>query len=130
MPSWSGSHIWRTMSMGHSSFSSSSMSFSSGSCFLAKSLRDFKLSFRVFAAIIVRSSLCYCVFHFANFVGQFGQELQDVVHNPDICHLEDRGFGILVDGDQERIAFNAGQMLECATDAACHVHLGLDGFSG
>ena len=68
--------------------------------------------------------------HFADLVRQFRQELQDVVDNSDIRHLKDRGLGVLVDGDDERIALNAGQMLERATDAAGQIDLGLDGFSG
>ena len=62
---------------------------------------------------------------FANFAGQFRQELQDVVDDSHIRHLENRGLRILVDGDDERIALDAGQMLERAADAACQVDLGL-----
>src|SRR5208337_4574353 len=134
MPSWSGLHMWWTISTGHSSRSSSSRSTSSGRRFLAKSFSDFKLSFRVLFAIIGIASLC-CSFcceraHLANFVGQFRQELQNVIDNSDISHLKDRSLRILVNGDQEWTAFNAGQMLESATDAACQIDLGLDSFSG
>jgi hypothetical protein len=50
--------------------------------------------------------------HFADLARQFRQKLQDVVDNSDIRHLKDWGFGVLVNRDDERIAFNASQMLE------------------
>src|SRR5208337_555537 len=130
MPNWSGLHISRTTSSGHSSRSSSSRSTSSGRRFLAKSLRDFKLSFNVLCAIMGRASLCGGAAEFTNFVGQFRQELQDVVDNSDIGHLEDGSFRILVSGDQERTAFDASQMLERTTDAACEIDFWFDGFAG
>src|SRR5208282_5406757 len=130
MPSLSGLHMWWTISSGHSSRSSSSRSTSSGRRFLAKSLSDFKLNLRVLLAIIGDSSLCCDAAQVKNFVGQFRQELQDVVDNSDIRHLKDRSLWILVDGDQEGTTFNARQMLEGATDAACQINLGLDGLSG
>ena len=40
-----------------------------------------------------------------------------------------RGFGILVDGDEERISFDPGQVLECSTDAESQIDLGLHRFS-
>ena len=40
-------------------------------------------------------------------LGQFRQELQNVVHDAHVRHPEDRRFGILVDGDDERIALDA-----------------------
>ena len=58
MPSLSGLHMCRTISTGHSSRSSSSISSSSGSRFLAKSRSDFKLRFNVFLVIIAGTSLC------------------------------------------------------------------------
>src|SRR5208283_4490166 len=126
MPSLSGLHMWWTMSTGHSSRSSSSRSTSSGRRFFAKSLSDFKLNFKVLLEIISDSSLCCSGYfslccdaaHFTNFVGQLGQKLQDVVDNSDVCHLKDRSFRVFVNGDQERTAFNASQMLKSATDAA------------
>src|SRR5271166_1391569 len=130
MPSLSGLHMSRTTSSGHSSRSSSSRSTSSGRRFLAKSFNDFKLSFKVLFAIMAAASLCGGAAQVSNFVGQFRQELQDVVDNSDIRHLEDRSLGILVDGDQERIAFNTRQMLERTTDAACQIDFWLDGFPG
>ena len=76
---------------------------SSGRRFLAKSLSDLKLNFRVLLVIIemasLHSSLCCDAAQFTNLVGQLGQELQDVVDDSDICHLKDRSLGILVDGD-------------------------------
>src|SRR6476646_3390123 len=102
MPSLSGRHISRTMSMGHSSRASRSMSTSSGSRFLANSLRDFTLSFSVLCASISSTSLGGNAAQFTGLVGQFGQKLQHVVHNSDVRYLKDWGFGILVDGDEER----------------------------
>jgi len=67
---------------------------------------------------------------FADFVRQLRQELQDVGDDSDIGHLEERSFRVFVDGDDEGIAFNPGEVLELAADAAGHVHLGLDGLSG
>src|SRR5208283_843984 len=130
MPSLSGLHMWWTMSSGHSSRSSSSRSTSSGRRFFAKSLSDFKLSFSVLFAIMGRASLCCNVAHFADFVGQFRQEFQNVVDNSDISHLKDRSLRILVNGDQVRTTLNAGQMLERAADAACQIDFWLDGFPG
>src|ERR1700739_4178226 len=117
MPSLSGLHMSRTMPIGHSSRSSSSISVSSGRRFLANSLRDFRLSFSVLYASIGSTSLGGNAAHFADLVGQHGQELQNVVDNSDIGYLENWGFGILVDGDEERISFDACQVLECSTDA-------------
>ena len=58
MPSLSGLLMYRTISTGHSSRSSSAMSSSSGRRFLAKSRSDFKLSCRVFLVIMAGASLC------------------------------------------------------------------------
>src|SRR5208283_1736588 len=129
MPSLSGLHMSRTISIGHSSRLSRSISTSSGRRFLANSLRDFTLSFKVLCASMGSSSLGGDAAHFADFVGQFRQKLQNVVDDSDIGHLKDGGLRILVNGDQERISFNSGQMLECAADAASQVNLGLHGFS-
>jgi len=65
-----------------------------------------------------------------NFAGQLRQELQNVIDNADIGHLENWSFGILVNGDQERVPFNAGQMLERAADAACQINFGFHRLSG
>src|SRR6476661_3468529 len=108
MPSLSGLHMWRTISSGHSSRASRSINTSSGRRFLANSRRDFRLNFRVLFVIIAGASLCSNALHFADFVSQFGQEFQNVVDDPDIGHLEDRGFWILVDRDDERISLDAG----------------------
>src|ERR1035438_7554570 len=122
MPSLSGLHMSRTISMGHSSRSSRSIRASSGRRFLANSLRDFTLSFSVLDASM-GSSLGGNAAEFTGFVGQFGKELEEV------GHLKDRCLGILVNGDQERTSFNASQVLERAADAACQVDLGLHGLS-
>src|ERR1700752_3511869 len=129
MPSLSGLHISRTISMGHSSRSSSSISVSSGRRFLANSLRDFRLSFSVLYASIGSTSLGGNAAHFSDFVGQHGQELQNVVHNSDTGYLENWGFGIFVDSDEKRIPFDTGQVLECSTDAESQIDLGLHRFS-
>src|ERR1017187_8259201 len=128
MPSLSGLHMSRTISMGHSSRSSRSIRASSGRRFLANSLRDFTLSFSVLDASM-GSSLGGNAAEFTGFVGQFGKELEEVVHDSEVGHLKDRGLGILVNGDQERTSFNARQVLERAADAACEVDLGLHGLS-
>src|ERR1022692_2122258 len=120
MPSLSGLHMSRTISMGHSSRSSRSIRASSGRRFLANSLRDFTLSFSVLDASM-GSSLGGNAAEFTGFVGQFGKELEEVVHDSEVGHLKDRGLGILVNGDQERTSFNASQVLERAADAACQV---------
>src|ERR1700692_202529 len=116
MPSLSGLHMSRTTSTGHSSRSSRSIRTSSGRRFLANSLRDFTLSFSVLDASI-GSSLGGHAAEFTGFVGQFGKDLEEVVHDSHVGHLKDRGFGIFVDRDQERASFNSGQMLEGPADA-------------
>src|SRR5579871_480813 len=128
MPSLSGLHMSRTISMGHSSRASRSMSTSSGRRFLANSLRDFTLSFNVLYASMSATSFGGNAAHFTGFVGQFRQELQDVIHNSNIGNLKYRGLGILVDSDEERISFDAGQVLECPTDTASQIDLGLYSF--
>src|SRR5271165_2557157 len=133
MPSWSGSHMVWTISSGHSSRSSSSINTSSGSRFLPKSRSDFKLSFNVFLVIIANASLLagrVCALRFANFVGQFGQKLQDVGDDTHVRYLKDRCLGVLVDGDDERTPFESCQMLERSADAASQVDLRLDGLAG
>src|ERR1700756_3423018 len=67
--------------------------------------------------------------HFTSFVGQFRQELQDVIDDSDISHLKYGRLGILVDGDKERTSFNASEVLERPADAASQVDLGLHSFS-
>src|SRR5271165_3736088 len=131
MPSWSGLDMYRMISTGHSSRSSHAMSSSSVRRFLAKSRSDFKLRFSVFLVIIGGASLLLNrgAFRFADLVGQFRQELQHVGDDSNVSHLKDGGLGVLIDGDDERTAFEPGQMLERAADATCHVHLGLDGLS-
>src|ERR1035438_800514 len=124
MPNLSGLHMCRTISSGHSSLASRSIRTSSVNRFLPKSLSDFKLNFNVFAVIIGLVS------PFANLGGQFRQKFQNIGGNPDIRDTEYRGFGVLIDGHDERIALEARQMLERAADAACQVHLGLDGLAG
>src|SRR5581483_9455048 len=110
MPNLSGLHIWRTTSIGHSSRASSAISSSSGRRFFPKSRSDFRLSFSVFGVIIGILSMSDQV-QFANFLGECGQELQQVVNNPYVRYLENRSFGILVNGNDERIAFDPSQML-------------------
>src|SRR5271169_3002629 len=129
MPNLSGLHMSRTISIGHSSRSSRSIRTSSGRRFLANSLRDFKLSFSVFDASMDKSSLGGNAAQFTGFVGQFGQELEEVIHDSDVGHLKDRGLGVLVNGDEKRTSFNSSQMLERTADAAGQVNLGLHGFS-
>src|SRR5579859_3906390 len=119
----------RTISMGHSSRSSSSISVSSGRRFLANSFRDFTLSFSVFWASISSSSLCGHAAGFTNFVGQFRKEFQNVVDNSNVGDLKDGRLRIFVDGNEKRISFNAGQMLERSADSASQVDLRLYGFS-
>src|SRR5579864_4906896 len=128
IPSLSGLHMSRTISMGHSSRSSRSIRTSSGRRFLANSLSDFKLSFSVLDASMI-SSLGGNAAQFTGFVCQFGEEFEEVIHDSDVGHLKNRGLGILVDSDQERASFDAGQMLEGAADAASQINLGLHGFS-
>src|SRR5579864_2856793 len=128
IPSLSGLHMSRTISMGHSSRSSRSIRTSSGRRFLANSLSDFKLSFSVLDASMI-SSLGGNAAQFTGFVCQFGEEFEEVIHDSDVGHLKDWGLGILVDRDQERASFDAGQMLEGPADAASQVDLGFHGFS-
>src|SRR6516164_505641 len=114
------------MSTGHSSFSSRSIKTSSVSRFLPKSRSDFKLSFNVFFVIMLGASLSpgrVCALDFLNFVGQFGQELQDVGDDSDVGYLKDRGLGVLVDSDDERIPFESRQVLERPAHAASQVDL-------
>src|ERR1700726_4137520 len=111
----------RTTSIGHSSRSSRSIRTSSGRRFLANSFRDFCAS--------IGSSLGGNAAEFTGFVGQFGKELEEVVHDSHVGYLKDRGLGIFVDGNQKRASFDAGQVLEGAADAASQVDLGLHGFS-
>src|ERR1700758_3834707 len=128
MPSLSGLHMSRTISMGHSSRASRSISTSSGRRFLANSLRDFTLSFSVLYASMSETSLGGNAAHFTSFVGQFRQELQDVIHNSDIGHLKYWSFGVFVDGDDERVSFYTGQVLERAADTTRQVNLGFHSF--
>src|SRR5271165_1417242 len=132
MPSLSGLLMYRTISTGHSSRSSSAINSSSGRRFLAKSRSDFKLRFSVFFVIIGGASLFSdgSASRFADLVSQFRQKLQDVGDNSNVRHLKDGSFGVLVDGHNKGVALNAGQMLERAADAACHVNLGLDRLPG
>src|SRR3974390_1134525 len=127
MPSLSGLLMYRTISSGHSSRSSNAISSSSGKRFLAKSRSDFKLRFNVFFAIIGGASLFLdrSAFRLADLVCQFRQKLQDVGADSHVPHLKEGSFGVLVDGNDERIAFNSGQMLERTADAAGHIHFGL-----
>src|ERR1700756_2895998 len=100
IPSLSGLHMSRTISMGHSSRSSRSIRTSSGRRFLANSLRDFKLSFSVLDASM-GSSLGGNAAQCTGFVGQFRKEFEEVIHDSDVGHLKNRGLRIFVDGDQE-----------------------------
>src|SRR3974390_2726652 len=108
--------MWRTISMGHSSRSSNSISTSSGSFFFAKSRRDFKLSFKVLAVIMVHLLFGRNTERFAGFAREFGQELQKVIDHANIGDLEDRRFRVLVDRDDERISLESRQMLESTAD--------------
>ncbi len=54
---------------------------------------------------------------------QFRQELQDVGHNAYIRNVENWRFGVFVDGDDERIALQTGQVLERAAHAAGQINL-------
>src|ERR1700751_6129693 len=125
MPSLSGLHMSRTISSGHSSRSSSSIRVWSGRRFLANSLRDFRLSFRVLYASMGSTSLGGYATQFTDLLSQHGQELQDVVDNTDVGHLKDGRLGILVDGDEERSSLDASQVLEGSADAEGQIDLGL-----
>ncbi len=118
------------MSMGHSSRSSRSIRTSSGRRFLANSLKRLHAQLQCFLGkhrFILTWRQCRA---FSGFVGQLGQEFEEVVHDSDVGDLKNRRLGILVDGDQERAAFDSSQVLECATDAASQVDLRLDRFPG
>src|SRR5215469_11875848 len=118
------------MSIGHSSFSSSSIKTSSVSRFLPKSRNDFRLSFSVFLVIIRGASLSpgrVRALGFLNFVGQFRQEFEDVGNNSDVGHLKNRRLGILVDGDDERISLETRQMLERSAHTASQLDLRFHG---
>ena len=130
MPSLSGLHMWRTISSGHSSRASRAMSSWSGSRFLANSLSDFTLSLSVLAVIMTAASLSRDAAFLANPAGQRRQELQDVVDDSHVRHAEDRRLGILVDGDDERVALDARQVLERTADAAGQIDLGPHGLAG
>src|SRR5581483_4811205 len=117
MPSLSGLHMWRTISIGHSSRASRAITSSSGKRFFPKSRSDFRLSFKVFGEIIVVLSMSNHVL-LANFVGEFGQELQQIVDHAYIRDLENRRLRVLVDGDDEGAAFDPGEMLERPADPA------------
>ena len=54
---------------------------------------------------------------------QLGQHLEQVTHQPDVGDLEDRGFGILVDGDDRAGILDAGQVLDRARDADGDIQL-------
>ena len=97
---------------------------------MAKSRSDFKLRFSVFLVIISEPRFAGDAALFANLFGQFRQELQDVVDDADVRHLENGGFGILVDGNDERVALHSGQVLERSADAAGQVNLGPHGLAG
>src|ERR1700741_1379842 len=129
MPSLSGLHMWRTISSGHSSRASRSISTSSVSRFLANSRRDFRLNFKVLLAIMISTSFRGTALHFADFVRHLGQELQDVVDDANIGNLKNRSLRILVDSNNEWISLDTRQMLECPADAASQIDLRLDGLS-
>src|SRR5215469_11973372 len=130
MPTLSGLHRSWTTSRGHSSFSSSSIRVGSGRRFLANSRSDFKLSFRVLAVIMFDSSLCGNRVHFADFRGHIRQKHQNVVDDADVGDLKNRSFWVFVNGDDEGIAFESGQVLKGPADAAGQVDLRLHRLPG
>ncbi|KQU08295.1 hypothetical protein ASG68_22105 [Rhizobium sp. Leaf453] len=60
---------------------------------------------------------------------QFRQDVEEIADEAVVCDLEDRGFLVLVDGDDDLRVLHAGQMLDGAGDAdvelRCHHLAGL-----
>src|SRR5690606_4963063 len=61
---------------------------------------------------------------------QFGQDGEEVADEAVIGDLEDRGFLVLVDGDDDLGILHAGQMLDRAGDADGDVEFGRDDLAG
>src|ERR1700761_9502849 len=58
-----------------------------------------------------------------------GDELGNIADDAVVSDLEDRGFGIAVDGDDGLALVHAGEMLDGAGDADGDVELGLNGLA-
>src|SRR5262249_53764867 len=56
--------------------------------------------------------------------------LVDVADDAEVADREDRGFGVLVDGDDVLRALHADHVLRRAGDAGRDVHVGLDDLAG
>ncbi len=60
---------------------------------------------------------------------EFGYDLEQIADESDVGHLEDRGFAVLVDGDDGACVLDAGQVLDGAGDADGEVDFGRDDFA-
>src|SRR5690606_5572836 len=56
-------------------------------------------------------------------VGQLRGDLEQVTHDTEVGDLEDRGLGVLVDGDDGLRRLHAGAVLDRTGDAQCDVQL-------
>ncbi len=59
-----------------------------------------------------------------------GTIVKQVAHHTHICDLEDRGFSVLVDGDDGARALHADDVLDGPADAERHVELGRNRLAG
>ena len=131
MPSLSGLHMWRTISSGHSSRSSSSIKVSSGKRFLANSLSDFRLSFSVFCAIIGCDLISRRRRAFRRtLLVSSGRNSRRSSTIPTSATWKIGALGFLLMAMMNGLPFDAGQVLERAADAAGQIDLRLHGLAG
>src|SRR5690606_6139462 len=61
---------------------------------------------------------------------QFRQDREEIAHQPDVRHLEDRRVGVLVDRNDRAGVLDAGEVLDRAADADGDVQFGGDDLAG
>src|SRR3974377_592824 len=65
-------------------------------------------------------------FSFLNELGQLGDDLEQVAHNPKVAKLEYRRVAILIDSDDNACTSHPDFVLNRSRDTACDVQLGRD----
>ena len=67
---------------------------------------------------------------FLDALGEHGNDLVEVTNDAQVCHTEDGGKLVLVDGDDEVALLHTGKVLDGTADTASHVEVGTNGLSG
>ena len=81
-------------------------------------------------ALLSRLSIGLLLEFLLDALGQHGNDLVEVTNDAQVCHAEDGGKLVLVDGDDVIALFHTGEVLDGTADTASHVEAGTNCLTG